>query len=109
MFASLNLGNPGWETTPEQDSVENLRENYARLQAGSAGVPVALRAWVRQVHGRNVELVERETEGEYSETLEAEVRDRCSGQVSADAACVARAGAADNSGGGLCAGVAGDG
>jgi len=44
-----------------------------------------LRAWVSQVHGRMVELIEREPESEYSETLEAEIRDRFSGQASADA------------------------
>jgi YfiH family protein len=80
-FAALNLGNPG---EGEKDSEENLRENYRRLQEalGCAGV---MRAWVRQVHGRNVELLEREPEGEYGETLEAEVRDRFSGQLAADA------------------------
>jgi len=55
-----------------------------RLQV-ALGCPEALRAWVRQVHGRNVELLEREPEGEYGETLEAEVRDRFSGQLAADA------------------------
>jgi YfiH family protein len=81
VFASLNLGNPG---EGEQDSAEHLRENYARLQ-GALGCPERLRAWVRQVHGRNVVLLEREPEGEYSEMLEAEVRDRFSGQLAADA------------------------
>lgn len=80
-FGSLNLGNPG---EGEKDSEENLRENYRRLQE-ALGCADAMRAWVRQVHGRNVELLEREPEGEYGETLEAEVRDRFSGQLAADA------------------------
>ncbi len=49
------------------------------------GCENSLRAWVWQVHGRNVELLEREPETEYGETLEAEVRDRFSGQLAADA------------------------
>ncbi len=81
VFASLNLGNPGGEGM--RDLEGNIVENILRLQAG-IGVGGMMRAWVRQVHGRSVEMLEREPEGEYGETLEAEVRDRFSGQVSAD-------------------------
>lgn len=81
-FESLNLGNPS--DTPQQDDLESIRENYRRLQ-DAAGVPVqAFRAWVKQVHGRAVELIDREPENEYAESLEAEIRDRFSGQTSAD-------------------------
>jgi YfiH family protein len=81
-FDALNLGNPsGCE---QQDTQPNLVENYKALQEaiGAAGM---LRAWVHQVHGRMVELVEHEPENEYGETLEAEIRDRFSGQTQADA------------------------
>ncbi|HEY4329016.1 MAG TPA: laccase domain-containing protein, partial [Phycisphaerae bacterium] len=80
VFKSLNLGNPG---EGEKDMPANIAENFRRFQEalGCEGVP---RAWVRQVHGRMVELIEPEPEGEYAETLEAEVRDRYSGQLSAD-------------------------
>ena len=78
----LNRGNPsGCE---RQDPDANVEENYRRLQA-AIGAQQMLRAWVRQVHGRSVELLEREPENEYGESLEAEVRDRFSGQISADA------------------------
>ena len=81
-FDSLNLGNPsGCES---QDENPNLEENYGRLMA-AIGASQMLRAWVKQVHGRSVEMLEREPESEYGETLEAEVRDRFSGQISADA------------------------
>jgi len=82
-FASLNLGNPGGEVL--QDAAEHIRENYRRLQEAIGCDERVLRAWVRQVHGRAVELIEREPENEYAETLEAEIRDRFSGQVAADA------------------------
>ncbi|MGN6370878.1 MAG: peptidoglycan editing factor PgeF [Phycisphaerae bacterium] len=81
-FDSLNLGNPsGCEI---QDANPLLEENYRRLMT-AIGASHMLRAWVKQVHGRSVELLEREPENEYGETLEAEVRDRFSGQISADA------------------------
>ena len=48
------------------------------------GAPGLRRASVKQVHGRGVELLERELEGEYGETLAAELRDRFSGQTAAD-------------------------
>jgi polyphenol oxidase len=86
-FTSLNLGNPGGAA--ERDSDENLRENYFRLQV-ALGLPLATRAWVTQVHGRMVELVEAEGEGEYAETLEAEIRDRYQGQLPADALVTAQ-------------------
>jgi polyphenol oxidase len=81
-FDTLNLGNPA--AGEPQDGEENLVENYRRLQEaiGAEGYP---RAWVSQVHGRRVELFDREPENEYAETLEAEVRDRFSGQLAADA------------------------
>src|SRR4051812_36410770 len=82
-FDALNLGNPGGEVV--QDSLENIRENYRLLQEGIGCDATILRAWVRQVHGRAVELIEREPENEYGETLEAEIRDRFSGQLAADA------------------------
>jgi len=81
-FDSLNLGNPSGCDT--QDPDPNLVENYRRLQT-AIGLANAPRAWVRQVHGRMVELLEHEPENEYSETLEAEIRDRFSGQLAADA------------------------
>jgi polyphenol oxidase len=82
-FASLNLGNPS--DSPQQDSPANIAENYRRLQEALHCPRHTLRAWVRQVHGRSVELIEREPENEYAETLDAEIRDRFSGQISADA------------------------
>ena len=39
---------------------------------------------MKQVHGARVEVVGPEMEGEYGETVAAEVRDRFSGQVEAD-------------------------
>jgi YfiH family protein len=81
-FDALNLGNPsGCE---QQDPQANLLENYAALQEaiGAGGMQ---RAWVHQVHGRMVELLEHEPENEYGETLDAEIRDRFSGQTQADA------------------------
>lgn len=84
-FDTLNLGNPGGGGGGElQDAEENLVENYRRLQA-AIGAGAYPRAWVSQVHGRRVELFDREPENEYAETLEAEVRDRFSGQLAADA------------------------
>ena len=80
-FSSLNLGNP---QDGEQDPAANLAENFKRLQT-ALECPSATRAWVYQVHGRRVELLERESEGEYAGTLQAELRDRWSGQMSADA------------------------
>src|SRR5690349_5152158 len=77
-FDTLNLGNPGDNTA--QDSLDNIRHNYRLLQQ-ALGVESAQRAWVKQVHGRSVELIEREGEGEYAETLDAEIRDRFSGQI----------------------------
>lgn len=81
-FASLNLGNPAGCENPDAD--EHILENYRRLQQ-AIGAGHMQRAWVRQVHGRSVELFDREPEGEYGETLEAEIRDRFSGQIAADA------------------------
>jgi YfiH family protein len=81
-FDSLNLGNPS--TTDAQDPNDHLLENYRRLQHALA-IPHMPRAWVRQVHGRSVELLEREPENEYAESLDAELRDRFSGQLAADA------------------------
>jgi YfiH family protein len=86
-FDSLNLGNPGGAAV--RDTEENLQENYFRLQV-ALGLPLATRAWVTQVHGRMVELIEPEGEGEYAETLEAEIRDRYQGQLSADALVTAQ-------------------
>jgi YfiH family protein len=81
-FDTLNLGNPaGCES---QDESPNLEENYRRLMT-AIGASQMLRTWVKQVHGRSVEMLEREPESEYGETLEAEIRDRFSGQISADA------------------------
>jgi polyphenol oxidase len=81
-FDSLNLGNPS--ACPQQDDQSHLVDNYRMLQEAIDAADM-LRAWVNQVHGRTVELLEREPENEYAETLEAEVRDRFSGQLSADA------------------------
>src|SRR5579875_2449342 len=62
-YDTLNLGNPSDCANP--DSNEHLRENYRRLQE-AMGASRMQRAWVRQVHGRAVELLEAEPEGEYS-------------------------------------------
>ena len=79
-FATLNFGNAAGE---RPDQPENIARNFDRLQeaigAGEMG-----RAWVKQVHGRGVELLEPEPEVEYGETLAAELRDRFSGQTAAD-------------------------
>lgn len=80
-FTSLNLGNP--QLPGPQDDLANLQQNYDRLQQ-AVGLAGARRAWARQVHGRAVEMLEREAYSEYGETLEAELRDRFSGQLSAD-------------------------
>ncbi len=80
-FDSLNLGNA--QEGP-QDAPGNLEENFRRLQE-ALDVPDHLRAWVRQVHGRMVELLEPEPENEYAESVEAEIRDRFAGQTAADA------------------------
>jgi YfiH family protein len=82
-FASLNLGAVGNES--QRDTEANIAGNYRLLMEALECPPGTLRAWVSQVHGRMVELIEREPENEYAETLEAEVRDRFSGQLSADA------------------------
>ena len=67
------------------DDPANIATNYRLLLETVGFSEGALRAWVKQVHGRGVELIEREPENEYAETLEAEIRDRFSGQLSADA------------------------
>lgn len=80
-FASLNLGNP---VEVEKDPADIVQENYRRLLT-AIGCPADMpRAWVKQVHGGMVELIDLEGENEYGETLEAEIRDRFSGQISAD-------------------------
>ena len=79
-FAALNLGNPGGG---EKDAEGNIQENYRRLQEAIGGAEMA-RAWVKQVHGNAVEFIDPEPEGEYGETPAAEVRDRYTGQISAD-------------------------
>ncbi len=80
-FDSLNLGNPQGAV---QDSVDNLHRNFTILLSalGLANVPMAT---VQQVHGCEVALLRAEGEGEYSETAQAEIRDRFQGQTRADA------------------------
>jgi hypothetical protein len=80
-FHALNLGNPGG--VEQQDAASNILENYRLLQQ-AIGADHMPRAWVQQVHGRHVELLEREPENEYAETFESEIRDRFSGQLAAD-------------------------
>jgi YfiH family protein len=82
-FAGLNLGNPGQGA--DQDAPANIAANYALLQDALDCPPAVRRAWVNQVHGRMVELIEPEPENEYGETLDAELRDRFAGQLCADA------------------------
>lgn len=82
-FASLNLGITGSDALRDSDA--NVAANYRLLLEAIACRPGTLRAWVSQVHGRSVELIEREPENEYAETLDAEIRDRFSGQLPADA------------------------
>jgi YfiH family protein len=79
-FATLNFGNAAGERA---DLAGNIARNFELLQEaiGAAGMA---RAWVKQVHGRGVELLEPEPEGEYGETFAAELRDRFSGQTAAD-------------------------
>lgn len=80
-FDSLNLGNPQGAV---QDSVDNLQRNFTILLSalGLSNVPMAT---VQQVHGCEVALLRAEGEGEYSETAQAEIRDRFQGQTRADA------------------------
>lgn len=80
-FDSLNLGNPQGAV---QDSGDNLQRNFAILLSalGLANVPMAT---VQQVHGCEVALLRAEGEGEYSETAQAEIRDRFQGRTRADA------------------------
>jgi len=80
VFAALNLGNPG---AGEKDAEANIQENYRRLQEAIVAADMP-RAWVKQVHGSSVELIDPEPEGEYGETPAAELRDRYAGQISAD-------------------------
>jgi YfiH family protein len=80
-FSSLNFGNAA--DAPQVDPPANITENFLRLQE-AIGAHTLQRASVKQVHGRGVELLEREPEGEYGETLDAELRDRFSGQTAAD-------------------------
>lgn len=80
-FESLNFGNP---TGGVQDSVEHLQDNCARLLAGLE-IPDIPMAWVQQVHGGIVAMLRAKGEGEYSETSDAEIRDRFQGQTRADA------------------------
>lgn len=84
-FDSLNLGNPtGCDV---QDDNAHLQENYNRLTATLPPLPNGtprLRAWVKQVHGLRIELIEPEPQTDYSETLDAEIRDRYHGQLEAD-------------------------
>ena len=82
-FAALNLGNPSASEGAARDTQEHMTENFRRLQE-TLGLGGHLRAWVTQVHGRTVELIEGEPEGEDGETLAVEVRDRFSGQLAAD-------------------------
>ena len=80
-FDTLNLGNPQGAV---QDSGDNLQRNFAILLSalGLSNVPMAT---VQQVHGCEVALLRAEGEGEYSETAQAEIRDRFQGQTRADA------------------------
>ncbi len=80
-FDSLNLGNPQGAV---QDSVDNLQRNFAILLSalGLTDVPMAT---VQQVHGCEAALLRAEGEGEYSESVAAELRDRFQGQTRADA------------------------
>ena len=48
--------------------------NNRRLQT-AINWPNMPRAWVKQVHGGMVELIDVETENEYGETLDAELRE----------------------------------
>ena len=82
-FDSLNLGNPSG-VAEMRDSAENIQHNFARLFAGlgAANAPMAV---VHQVHSCAVALLRAEDEGEYSESTEAEIQDRFSGQTQADA------------------------
>jgi polyphenol oxidase len=80
-FASLNLGNP---SDGDQDPATAIQENYRRLHTAIGCPPDMPRAWVKQVHGGMVELIDLEGENEYGETIDAEIRDRFSGQISTD-------------------------
>ncbi len=86
-FDSLNLGNPLGCDRPDADA--NIRRNYERLLAGLR-LAGRQHAFARQVHGNSVAIVARETEGEYAETLAAEIADRWHGQTEADALITAR-------------------
>jgi copper oxidase (laccase) domain-containing protein len=81
-YDSLNFGNPPPSAAPP-DAPANIQENFRRLQTALGLAPLP-RAWVTQVHGSRVELVAPEPAGEYAETLEAEIRDRFTGQTAAD-------------------------
>ena len=80
-FESLNLGNPPGAV---HDTVENVRRNFGRMLSALKlpDVPVAS---VRQVHGCDVALLQDQGDGEYSESVAAEIRDRFQGQIAADA------------------------
>ena len=60
-FDSLNLGNPMERDC--QDNAANISENYRRLLAG-VGLSVAVRAWVQQVHGCGVAVLEEPSGGQ---------------------------------------------
>jgi copper oxidase (laccase) domain-containing protein len=59
-FAALNFGNAAG--AERGDDPEHIAENFLRLQK-ALGAKAMSRACVKQVHGRAVELIEREPEG----------------------------------------------
>jgi YfiH family protein len=86
-FDSLNLGNP--MESDCQDSAANIGENYRRLLAG-VGLSVAVRAWVRQVHGCGVAVLEEASRGRPGLTRTDEVPPDFQGTLAADAIICSR-------------------
>ncbi len=86
-FDSLNLGNP--MESDCQDSAANIGENYRRLLAG-VGLSVAVRAWVRQVHGCGVAVLEEASCGRPGLPRTDEVPPDFQGTLAADAIICSR-------------------
>ncbi len=84
-FNSLNFGNPA--EGERQDSAGNMAENYRRLLAG-INLPTGQRAWVRQVHGCAVAVLQGPADAQQSKRDRAaagEVPPEFQGALAADA------------------------
>ena len=84
-FDFLNLGNPAG--SDRQDTAANITENYHRLLAG-LNLPAAARAWVQQVHGCGVAVLDEPSGGQPhspGDTVAPEIPPEFQGALAADA------------------------